>query len=80
MRPDIVPGATLPDFELPDETGKRRRLSEIQGTTRSAWCWPGGTARGMPTRCGVTNPSRRIDRRGAALAVGTNGATTSGIA
>jgi peroxiredoxin len=31
MRPDIVPGATLPDFELPDETGAPRKLSEIQG-------------------------------------------------
>jgi len=34
----------------------------------------------MPTRSSVTNPSRRIDRRGAALAVGTNGATTSRMA
>jgi hypothetical protein len=31
MRADIVPGATFPDYELPDETGKRRRLSELQG-------------------------------------------------
>ncbi len=31
MRPDIAPGGVLPDFELPDETGQRRRLSEIQG-------------------------------------------------
>jgi peroxiredoxin len=31
MRPDIAPGATFPDYELPDETGKRRRLSELQG-------------------------------------------------
>ncbi len=31
MRPDIVPGATFPDFELPDQTGRRRRLSELQG-------------------------------------------------
>jgi peroxiredoxin len=45
MRPDIVPGATLPDFELSDETGKRRRLSEIQGNdplcvvvARGHWC------------------------------------------
>jgi peroxiredoxin len=32
MRPDITPGGTFPDYELPDHTGKRRRLSEIQGT------------------------------------------------
>jgi len=31
MRPDIKPGATLPDFELPDHTGTSRRLSELQG-------------------------------------------------
>jgi peroxiredoxin len=31
MRPDIVVGGTFPDFELPDHTGKRRRLSDIQG-------------------------------------------------
>ncbi|HEX8271458.1 MAG TPA: redoxin domain-containing protein [Longimicrobiaceae bacterium] len=31
MRPDIVPGAVFPDYELPDHRGKRRRLSELQG-------------------------------------------------
>jgi peroxiredoxin len=31
MRPDIVPGATFPDYELSDHTGKRRKLSELQG-------------------------------------------------
>jgi peroxiredoxin len=31
VRDDIIPGATFPDYELPDQTGKRRRLSEIQG-------------------------------------------------
>ena len=31
MRPDIIPGATFPDYELSDETGKRRKLSELQG-------------------------------------------------
>ncbi len=31
MRSDIVPGGTFPDYELPDHTGRRRRLSEIQG-------------------------------------------------
>src|SRR4029077_15451249 len=31
MRSDIVPGATFPDYELPDYTAKRRRLSELQG-------------------------------------------------
>ena len=31
MRSDIVPGGTLPDYELPDHTNTLRRLSEIQG-------------------------------------------------
>lgn len=30
MRPDIVPGAVLPDYELSDHHGKRRTLSELQ--------------------------------------------------
>ena len=31
MRAEIVPGAVFPDFELSDQTGKHRSLSEIQG-------------------------------------------------
>ncbi len=31
MRSDIVPGAPLPDYELTDHRGARRRLSELQG-------------------------------------------------
>jgi peroxiredoxin len=31
MRPDIVPGAPFPDYELPDQTGRHRKLSELQG-------------------------------------------------
>ena len=31
MRADIVPGAGFPDYELTDHTGKRRKLSELQG-------------------------------------------------
>jgi peroxiredoxin len=31
MRSDIVPGARLPDYQLPDHTGQLRRLSELQG-------------------------------------------------
>ena len=30
MRPDIVPGATFPDYELPDHENVQRTLSEIQ--------------------------------------------------
>ena len=31
MRADIVPGAVFPDYELPDHTNTKRRLSELQG-------------------------------------------------
>ena len=31
MRPDIVPGATFPDYELPDHEDVPRRLSALQG-------------------------------------------------
>ena len=31
MRADIVPGATFPDYELSDHSGKRRKLSNLQG-------------------------------------------------
>jgi peroxiredoxin len=31
MRSDIVPGGVFPDYELPDQTKKLRKLSELQG-------------------------------------------------
>lgn len=31
MRADILPGAVFPDYELPDHTTNRRKLSELQG-------------------------------------------------
>ena len=31
MRPEIKPATPFPDYELPDQNGRRRRLSEIQG-------------------------------------------------
>jgi peroxiredoxin len=31
MRADITPGATFPDYDLPDQDGVTRRLSDIQG-------------------------------------------------
>ncbi|SRR6266536_3211450 len=31
MRSDIVPRAVFPEYELPDHTTKRRKLSELQG-------------------------------------------------
>src|ERR1700727_1160928 len=30
MRADIVPGAVFPDYELTDQAGHRRKLSELQ--------------------------------------------------
>jgi peroxiredoxin len=32
MRPDMIPGAVLPDYALPDHTDTVRKLSEIQGS------------------------------------------------
>src|ERR687884_257627 len=32
MRADIVPGARFPDYDLLEHTGRRRRLSDLQGT------------------------------------------------
>ena len=31
MRADIVAGAVFPDYELTDHSGKRRKLSDLQG-------------------------------------------------
>jgi peroxiredoxin len=31
MRPEMIPGATFPDYELFDHSAKRRKLSELQG-------------------------------------------------
>jgi len=31
MRPNVVPGTIFPDYELPDHTNTRRKLSELQG-------------------------------------------------
>ena len=31
MRPDIVPGAIFPDYELSDHAAKRRKISDLQG-------------------------------------------------
>ncbi|MDQ3937342.1 MAG: redoxin domain-containing protein [Chloroflexota bacterium] len=32
MRSDITVGARFPDYELPDHTGRKRRLSDLQGS------------------------------------------------
>jgi peroxiredoxin len=31
MAPSLVPGVVIPDFELPDDMGVKRRLAELQG-------------------------------------------------
>lgn len=45
MRPDIVPGAVFPDYELTDHSGRRRKLSDLQRSdpmilvlSRGAFC------------------------------------------
>jgi peroxiredoxin len=32
MRADMVPGAVFPEYELSDHTGRRRKLSDLQGS------------------------------------------------
>ena len=34
MRPDIVPGGTFPDYELPDHTGSPAGSASCRATTR----------------------------------------------
>ena len=31
MKPDVSPGSLFPNYELSDHTGKRRKLSDLQG-------------------------------------------------
>ncbi|MBA3778119.1 MAG: hypothetical protein H0X16_02215 [Chloroflexi bacterium] len=40
----MTPGATFPDYELPDQSGRRRRLSEIHAGAgqRNDDFWPYG--------------------------------------
>jgi hypothetical protein len=38
MRSDIVSGGILPEYELPDHTGKLRKLSELQGNETTIRC------------------------------------------
>jgi hypothetical protein len=35
MSKGLTPGAVLPDFILPDDTGTMRRLSQLQGRTKA---------------------------------------------
>ena len=34
MRADVVAGVVFPDYELSDQAGTRRKLSELQDRTR----------------------------------------------
>jgi hypothetical protein len=37
VRPDIVPGAVFPDYELPDHSGVLRKPSALQGAEIHLW-------------------------------------------
>jgi len=51
MRADIVASAVFPDYELTDHTGKRRKLSDLQGPDPWSWCLAGAdTARRICAR------------------------------
>ena len=66
MRSDIAHGGRFPDYQLPDQTGTLRKLSELQGDdplvltlARGHYCPEGapaasGTRRVLPqVRCGL---------------------------
>jgi hypothetical protein len=76
MRSNIVPGGIFPDYELPDHTGKLRKLSELQGEdpliltlARGHYCPKGartafGTRRVLPEdRSGVHSDRHDRHRR-----------------
>ena len=51
MRADIVAGAVFPDYELTGHTGKRRKLSDLQGPDPMILVLSrGGYARGTSAR------------------------------
>lgn len=56
MRSDICEGGTFPDYELADQAGQRRSLSELQGGNAMvlpvAW-------RVRPQRAPISWPTRR---------------------
>ena len=58
MRADIVAGAVLPDYELTDHTGKRRKLSDLQGPDPMVLVQPGRILPGgsAPGRGSTRNP------------------------
>ena len=49
MRPDIVPGGTFPDYELPDHTSVPRRLSELQGDDPLIFGWSSSIVQPKPS-------------------------------
>jgi len=65
----------------PTAKAPKSAISATQPTFK--WSKAAGASRRQRRRqsgVDLTNPSRRIDRRGAALTVSTNGTTTSGMA
>jgi hypothetical protein len=66
MRHDVAPGAVFPDNELPDQTGKLRKLSELQGDdpliltlARGHYC-PKRTPAASGTRLVLSKGSRGV--------------------
>lgn len=66
MSKGLTPGATLPDFELPDHTGTEHRLSQLQGDDpmvlllgRGEHCPASGrtSASWFPSRSGASSRS-----------------------
>jgi hypothetical protein len=67
MRPDIVPGNTFPDYQLPDHTRTPWKLSELHGSASPACvaeelaCRRSSGVGGQ--HVGIRGPAKRITRR-----------------
>jgi hypothetical protein len=58
MRSDIVPRGVFPDYELPDHTGIKRRLSEFAG--RGSADPHAGMGPLLPERTSAASATRRV--------------------
>jgi peroxiredoxin Q/BCP len=60
------PGATAPDFELPDQSGDPVRLSDLRGQTVVLYFYPRSDTPGCTTQaCGIRDRRAEYDAAGA---------------
>jgi thioredoxin-dependent peroxiredoxin len=64
----IEPGDMAPEFELPDQNGKRVKLSELRGQTVVLYFYPKADTPGCTTQaCGVRDHRADYDHAGAVV-------------